>query len=595
MNTVIAGSLTYDTKMDTKGIDSGLDKIDKKSSNLADSMKIAIGNIIADLARMTAEGLKEIAKAGVEYNAQIEKYQTALTTLTGSAEEANQIIEQIKKDAAKTPFDVSGLVQANQLLISAGVSSEQARDDILALGNAVSATGGGNDELQRMAVNLQQIKNVGKASALDIKQFAYAGIDVYGLLADSMGITREEASELDVTYEDLTEALRKAAEDGGKYAGAMEAQSKTFNGQVSNLKDNLDQLIGNAMTPLFNLLRDDILPAVNDLIQGEGDVEVLLSNLSTRIAEFISNALGKLLEMLPQLVDIGIKIIVSLIEGITKELPNLLSKSIEAVGNIGDTIINNLDSIINAGIGLVLALAKGTAEELPNLVEKVPDWVVQIADKITEPETLSNIVEAGIQIIWALLKGMTKTIPELLKMPRTIGRNVADRFREETQNIDWGEFGKWVIEGIKKGVEEKATSLYNSVKSVLSKALKKAKEVLGIASPSKVMRDEVGQWIPKGIAVGIEANTDSIDDAIDDVNDDIMNKMTQAVNVETGKLNYSGTNGTVSQMLSAFGTTTVVNDNKLYLDGDEIYENQQTVTAKKNLQTQFGGGYSVSS
>ena len=104
MNTVIAGSLTYDTKMDTKGIDSGLDKIDKKSSNLADSMKIAIGNIIADLARMTAEGLKEIAKAGVEYNAQIEKYQTALTTLTGSAEEANQIIEQIKKDAAKTPL-----------------------------------------------------------------------------------------------------------------------------------------------------------------------------------------------------------------------------------------------------------------------------------------------------------------------------------------------------------------------------------------------------------------------------------------------------------------------------------------------------------
>ena len=65
--------------------------------------------------------------------------------------------------------------------------------------------------LQRMAVNMQQIKNVGKASALDIKQFAYAGIDIYGLLADSMGITREEAAQLDVTYDMLSTALQKAS------------------------------------------------------------------------------------------------------------------------------------------------------------------------------------------------------------------------------------------------------------------------------------------------------------------------------------------------------------------------------------------------
>ena len=79
------------------------------------------------------------------------------------------------------------------------------------------------------------------------------------------------------------------------------------------------------------------------------------------------------------------------------------------------------------------------------------------------------------------------------------------------------------------------------------------------------------------------------------MNDDIMNRMTEAVNVEVGKVAYSGTNGTVSQIMSAFGTTQVTNYNKLYLDGDEIYENQQVVSAKKNLQTQFGGGYSVSS
>ena len=79
-------------------------------------------------------------------------------------------LKKIKEDAAKTPFDVAGLTQANQLLISTGLSADDSRETILALGNAISATGGGNEELSRMAVNLQQIKNTGKAAAIDIKQ-----------------------------------------------------------------------------------------------------------------------------------------------------------------------------------------------------------------------------------------------------------------------------------------------------------------------------------------------------------------------------------------------------------------------------------------
>ena len=61
------------------------------------------------------------------------------------------------------------------------------------------ATGGGNDELTRMASNLQQIKNAGKATAMDIRQFAYAGIDVYGILADYLGKTTEEGIEKEMS------------------------------------------------------------------------------------------------------------------------------------------------------------------------------------------------------------------------------------------------------------------------------------------------------------------------------------------------------------------------------------------------------------
>ena len=591
----IAGSLHYDTKMDTSGIDKGVNDVEKKAKGVSQTMAVAIGNIISNLASIAVQGLKQIASAGITYNAQIEKYQTALTTLTKDADKANKIIEQIKEDAARTPFDVNGLVQANQLLISAGVSSEKARKDILALGNAVSATGGGNEELQRMAVNLQQIKNVGKASSLDIKQFAYAGIDVYGLLADATGKTRKEVADMKVTYDDLTYALAFASEEGGRYANAMENQSLTLNGQLSNLKDNLNAFIGDAMTPLFTLLRDDVLPVVNALIQSEGNAQELLVGLSDKLINFVTNALTKLIDMLPQMVDIGVSIILNLVDGITKQIPTLVKKVVEVIEKIGDTIIDNLDLIVDTGLDLIIALSNSLVDNLPTLLSKIPSMVEKMAIKFTEPETLAKIISAGGTIIYNLMKGMIQATLELYKLPKTIGRDLGTRFREAVNDIDWKEFGKWIIDGIKNGISSKATELYDKVKSVLSKALEKAKKTLKIGSPSKVFADEIGHWIPAGVAVGIEANTDSVDKALDDLNDDMVNKMTKAVNVETGKINFSGTNGTVTQMLSAYGTTIVENNNKLYLDGDEIYANQQIVSAKKNLQTQFGGGYSVSS
>ena len=595
MGSNVAGSLTYVTNLNIENLEAGLKTADKKAKGLGGTLQVALGNLLANLTQMAVSGLKQIASASITYNAQIEKYQVALKTLTGSAKEANKIIERVKKDAAKTPFDVQGLVQANQLLISAGVSSKQARKDVLALGNAISATGGGNEELQRMAVNLQQIKNVGKASSLDIKQFAYAGIDVFGLLADSTGKTRKEVSKMDVTYKDLTKALQHASEKGGKYYKAMENQSKTFNGQLSNLKDNLDQFIGSSMQPLFELLRNDLLPVINQLIQGEGDTSELLTDLGNKIYDFIINVMNSLLKSLPQLIDIGIKVIVNLVQGIVQEIPTLIPTIMDALFLIIDTLLDNLDLIIDVGIDLILALALGLIDALPKLLEKVPDIISKLVIALTKPEMLQKLLSAGFQLTGAIINGIIKMIPEFLLMaPRIIG-SLFTSLKSRIKDTDWKQLGKNVLNGIIDGLTKFGNTIKEAAKKIYNEVKNKIKDFFGISSPSKKMRDEIGQWIPKGVAVGIEANTDSVDSAIQDLNDEIMNKMTQAVNVETGKMAYSGTNGTITQMMSAFGTTTVVNDNKLYLDGDQIYENQQTVSAKKNLQTQFGGGYSVSS
>lgn len=219
-----------------------------KSSGESLTASITAGTLAAKAYEAVGSALlsagKKVVQAGVSYNAQLEQYQTALTNMLGSSQAAEQALENIKQDAAKTPFDTAGLVKANELLISTGVDADSSRKVILALGDAVSATGGGNDELSRMAQNLQQIRNAGQATSADIKQFAYAGIDVYGILADYTGKSTAEVQKMTVTYDVLTAALEKAADEGGRYYGSMSTQSETLNGQWSTLTDNATQLAG---------------------------------------------------------------------------------------------------------------------------------------------------------------------------------------------------------------------------------------------------------------------------------------------------------------------------------------------------------------
>lgn len=179
------------------------------------ALSVAAGKLLSQLARTAAQAIATVVNTGLEFNQQMENYSLAFENLLGDAGAAADALAAIKEDAAKTPFDVAGLVSANRLLISTGQSAEQARQVINALGNAVSASGGGNEELQRMAANLQQIANVGKAEAVDIKQFAYAGIDIYGLLADYTGKTREEVQDLTVSYDLLAAALAGMTADLG--------------------------------------------------------------------------------------------------------------------------------------------------------------------------------------------------------------------------------------------------------------------------------------------------------------------------------------------------------------------------------------------
>lgn len=255
-----------------KSANNGMDSFGKSASSTGSGLTAALtksqllASAISTLSTAALSGAKQFVSMGIEYNAQIESYRVGLTNMLGDAQAANEAMAAIQEDAARTPFSVDSLTQANQLLISAGENAGYSRKVIMALGDAVSATGGGNAELSRMAANLQQIANVGKASAIDIKQFAYAGINVYQVLADYTGKSVQEVQKMTISYDLLSKALIAASEDGGRYYNAMDAQSQTMNGRVSTLKDNVSQLAG--------LMTGDLSSGIGVVISNLNDMTV---------------------------------------------------------------------------------------------------------------------------------------------------------------------------------------------------------------------------------------------------------------------------------------------------------------------------------
>ncbi|AWG24823.1 tape measure protein [Flavobacterium kingsejongi] len=223
---------------------------------------MAIGSWIGGLALQIGNAIAGVISSslGTIISKTMKKEQdiVGLSTFLGK-DGADKAYKNIRKDADVTPFDTDSLVMVNRSLISAGLSAEAARQDTLHLVNAISAVGGGNDVLSRMAANMQQIKTVGKATAMDIRQFGIAGINIYAMLAKSTGKSIDQVKEMEVSYDDLSKTLAMAADKGGIYAGAMEAMSRTKFGRWSTIQDKISNTasdIGDAFSVVFDRILD---------------------------------------------------------------------------------------------------------------------------------------------------------------------------------------------------------------------------------------------------------------------------------------------------------------------------------------------------
>ena len=435
-------ALSVELGMDTSSFEQGVDRARAKTSALAGELNPRFSGIgktltgaftqsqllatsIIGLAKKFSSLGEGIVNQGVAFNQQMEKYTTGFTNMLGSAEKAQTVLNQIKQDAARTPLNVDSLVQANQLLISAGVSAGEARSTILALGDAVSATGGGSEVLSRMAANLQQIKNVGKAASIDIKQFAMAGIDIYGVLADYTGKSTAEVQGMTITYDLLTAALKKASEEGGRYYNAMETQSQTLSGRIETLKDNWSQLLGTL---------------TKGLTETEGNLVTAAAGWVQRLQECFETAGAN------GLMQAGGHIVDEVASGISAGIPSLAARAEDAVQNFALYLQDNTGQIVDTGGKLLVSLASGILDMAPAIVNSAEQifsaFVVELWNHADE------IFTTGADLVGKLVEGFLSLTGNVIEAAGNITAAIVTKIF----TTDWVQVGKDVVSSIGQGI-----------------------------------------------------------------------------------------------------------------------------------------------
>lgn len=442
-------ALSVELGMDTSSFEQGVDRARAKTSALAGELNPRFSGIgktltgaftksqllatsIIGLAKKFSSLGEGIVNQGVAFNQQMEKYTTGFTNMLGSAEKAQAVLNQIKQDAARTPLNVDSLVQANQLLISAGVSAGEARSTILALGDAVSATGGGSEVLSRMAANLQQIKNVGKAASIDIKQFAMAGIDIYGVLADYTGKSTAEVQGMTITYDLLTAALKKASEEGGRYYNAMETQSQTLSGRIETLKDNWSQLLGTL---------------TKGLTETEGNLVTAAAGWVQRLQEGFETAGAN------GLMQAGGHIVDEVASGISAGIPSLAARAEDAVQNFALYLQDNTGQIADTGGKLLVSLASGILDMAPAIVNSAEQifsaFVVELWNHADE------IFTTGADLVGKLVKGFLSLTGNVIEAAGNITAAIVTKIF----TTDWVQVGKDVVSSIGQGILDGISAL----------------------------------------------------------------------------------------------------------------------------------------
>ena len=331
-----------------------------------------------------------------------------------------------------------------------------------------------------MAQNLQQIKNVGKATSQDIKQFANAGINIYGLLAEATGKTTEQVKDMDVSYEVLSEALAKASAEGGKYYGAMEAQSQTFNGSLAATKESIQQLLGSITEAAMPVIAK-VLQYVKDIIDRFKSLDASTKKIILTVAAVVAaigpvltivggliSGLGTLLTVISSLFS-PIGYIVMAVGAVIAILVHLYRTNEEfrnEVNDLWEKVTTAFKNIYNAAVKFIAGMKPVIDGALKFIGAIFTNAVITI-------KTQMSIARQYIQMIWNVIRGIFKAAGQLLKGDvKGAFNTIKDTIKSALNSA------KTIVSTYLDSIKEKFSNIWDAAKDIVSGAVEKIKGYL---------------------------------------------------------------------------------------------------------------------
>lgn len=491
--------------------------------------------------------------AGVSANSYMETVTSFSATLlqglggdTAAAEKiADQALVDMSDNANKMGTDMETIQYAYQGF---------AKDNYEMLDNLKLGYGGTQAEMARLINDSGVLGDAVEVTAESVKDVPFDKvIEAIHVIQSDLGITG-------------TTALEAATTFTGSF-NAMQAAAQNFLGQLM-----LGQDLGPALTALtetvVTFLAGNFLPAVWNILSALPGalvvlVQTLIPQLVTAVMEFIPQLWTGITAAIPQLWEMAKTLVDNIVHGLTVELPKLLEKGTEAAVNwingIGQKfpevlhegsqmlqnlifgitsaipdilaaafevvtaflsmIINNLPAIMDEGIAIIMSLVEGLYGAMPDILTAAGEMIFTLISGLVQK--IPDIISSGYELVSGLIRGISSMLPDIGTAAGQLVRMLWDTIT----SINWLELGKDIIWGIINGIGSMAGALWDAAWNIASSALNAIKGFFGIASPSKVMRDEVGRFIPSGLAVGIEANTKPVENAMHSLSDMTTNSL----------------------------------------------------------------------
>jgi len=263
-----------------------IEKIFGRLTTAAATFGISLGaqQLISDIARVRGE---------------FQQLEVAFQTMLGNKGQADTLMSQLVRTAAITPFNLQDVANGAKQLLAYGTEAKDVNDTLVRLGDiAAGLSIPLNDLVWLYGTTMTQ----GRLFTQDLRQFMGRGIPLADELAKQFGVTKDKVSELvtagKVGFPEVQKAIESMTNEGCKFGGLMEAQSKTITGQISNIEDAIDTMfnkIGKQNEGVIN----KTLSGMSYLVENYEKVGRLLTGLvatygSYRVAVMVVTAIQSL-------------------------------------------------------------------------------------------------------------------------------------------------------------------------------------------------------------------------------------------------------------------------------------------------------------